>query len=291
MKEKLFIVLAVLALVGCKTSEPKPVVTDPVEIDKLFNAATKLSCDFKHPKNDPYCGCFAQTLTDVTPAELKMKAGSSNSAALQKKLTRVALANRKKLKECDPLYVEDLTIPQTSDSAALKKILKENQDNILGPSNVNNIDPSGLTIGYEYWLQNITPNRNGSLSEPQMRRLTKIDGDDLIFSGLDKDGEIKYKNLIMWRQGIRYTWSDSVKEYRPQGSSHICQFVIGICEYKAAGGKIEKVNTIYQDGVWIKNTPGFSKSRNLVKEVYDKNGLPLYQYHKASGYWEKIRIK
>ena len=291
MKEKFFLALIVLTLVGCKTTEPAPMITDPVEIDKLFNAATKLSCGFKHPKNDNYCGCFAQTLTDVTPAELKISVGSSNSTALQKKLTRVALANRKKLKECDPLYVEDLTIPKTSASDALKKILKENQGNILSPSDALNIIPSNLDLGYEYGVQNITPNRDGSLGKPRMRRLTKIDGDDYIFSILDENGEIKNKDIILWRKGVMFTWSESLKEYRPLHSDHRCKFVIGVCEYKVAGKQTKKLNTEYKNGVWVRNTPGFSKSRNLVKEVYDKNGLPLYKYHKASGYSEVVRIK
>jgi len=257
----------------------------------LYHATTLRDCSMKYKENSEYCKCFADAMAEVAPVELQSQLIYGVTKVTYSGVRKVILENRAKLKSCDRLMKVDLSIPEHMNSRALQDILARYQGEILQPGDEKAFDYSDLTIGYQYSLQNITKNKDGSLDAPSTLRLTKIDRDDYYFSTIGDDGNIKTENIVVWKNGVMYFVADS-GSIRPRGSDSKCKFVVGVCSYASVSDSKEEINTVYESGVWIRSVPGFGHSRRLMKEVYDKNGVLLYQLNKtSSAQWEKVRVE
>ena len=286
MKAILVVIFSLFLVAACGTQTQK---TDISPEDKKtkdqYHAITLRDCSVKYKDNAKYCNCFADTMAEGTPVELQSQLIFGVTKQTYSGVRKVAHDNRVKLKSCDRLMKVDLSIPEHVNSRALENVLSMYQGGILQPGEEKFFDYSDLTIGYQYSLQNITENRDGSVNDPSTLRLTKIDGDDYYFSTIAADGNIRTQNRVVWKNGLMYIVSDS-GSLAPWDSESKCKFVIGVCSYRS-----NRINTVFESGVWVRSSPGIGHSRRLMKEVYDKNGMLLYQLNKSdNGEWEKVRV-
>jgi len=288
---KMFFLIIVSFVSACSTPEKMNgrVTSNLSSLDRMLHKSTMFGCNLQHRNNEEYCNCFAKIVVQATPIELKSRLVNRSDKESQSDLIDVMLSNRKKIDDCDVKMKSDFSIPTHRNSKALKDILTKYEGDILYPHETNSFDYKKLQKGYEYNLQNIILNADGTLDAPSLMKLTKIDQDSYYFSTIDKNGNIETENRILWKAGVMYLVQKS-GGLRPWESDSSCKYVVGVCEYTTVSGKKEVVNSVFEKGVWIRSKPRGKHSRRLVKEVYDKHGMLLYQLNKSMGKWEKVRL-
>tara|TARA_R110001592_G_scaffold65156_2_gene200063 strand:- start:3574 stop:4425 length:852 start_codon:yes stop_codon:yes gene_type:complete len=277
---RLSLILLIIFITGCahRTASSE----SPTELDKIYIEVSRLSCELKYPNNKKYCECYANVINKITPDDLKN--GTHETHLYKSRMEKVIKDSYRSLKRCNYLYKADLSIKKTKNSEILNRILAKHENEILSPSDVNSIDLNELSIGYEYAI------RSTSLDKVERFRLTRANGSDYYFSLIDSDNSVKREDLLLYSDNVQYL--NHGEDYRPRYPDRNCKFISGVCSYISAMQKTDEMNTLYENGVWIRNAPGLGKSRRIEKHVYDKNGILLY-YLNSSGErgYERYRVE
>ncbi|MEY4589735.1 MAG: hypothetical protein RL497_1811 [Pseudomonadota bacterium] len=260
------------------------------DINGLYDQANELACAMRFKNNEKYCKCHVEIMGQITPEATKHLLVNGGGDKAVSEMTKVMINNSSQLKTCDPLMQANLDIPDSPHSKALLDILEKHRGDILYPEDVAKIDVTDIKNGFEYKMQDITPNKNGSLDPPEVYRFSKVVDNAAYFSILNEQGAIEKPDFLMWKDGVMHTKSSSEESYRSYHSDAKCQFVVGTCTYESVK-ESKTINSIFKSGVWIRSAPGLGFSRRLVKEVYDKNGMLLYRLN-ATNYRkpEMVRI-
>lgn len=262
------------------------------DVNGMYNYANNLLCSRRHNGNQKYCDCWVGVMDDITPESTKLLISKGGNEAISEQV-RLMTANTDKLSACNSLMTYNFEIRDEPHSQVLLNILEKYHDDILSPSDIDLIDMSDIKEGFEYRTQNLTPNSDGTLDLPHRYKFSKTVDNAAYFSPLDENGVIQNQDVdyVMWKNGVMHVRSEG-NVYRARGYDSKCQFVLGLCTYETYGERIEANKMLFKSGVWISSQPGSGSSRRLVKEVYDKNGMLLYQLNKNKyGQWEKVRVE
>ncbi|ADZ90814.1 hypothetical protein [Marinomonas mediterranea] len=267
--------------------------TDPEaqmkRIDADFRFVNKLTCSIRNKENDEFCSCQVDVLSEVTPDGLKRKLVRGRASSAQYELAEIMVENSDRLEACKANYSSKSLLKAEPESNALHQVLIKYKDKILAPGDEQEFDHSHLSLGHRYILQNQIADTEGKLSVPLNATLTKIEGAAFYYSVYVGEEDKTYENVIAWKNGVLYRVGKG-GDLIPYYSDSACKFVIGVCEYKDYRGKSRYVNTEYINGVWVRNLKGVGSKQRLVKEVFDKDGMILYQLNKSLGKWEYVRV-
>jgi len=169
---------------------------------------------------------------------------------------------------CVSMNIKDANIPSN-----VKRIVSQNNGQILTPEN-RLTAKHNLEVGYQYRV--LALDSEEEQNPRYIHRLTKVDGDFLYFSTVDKYGRESFKDYERFRFG-QLSKLKKNNSYKADDYNH-CLFTIGECAYKNFFGKEQVIETTFRDGVWISNEPYGRDKRQMVFRVYKTDGLPLYEY-------------
>ncbi|GAA3941674.1 hypothetical protein [Litoribacillus peritrichatus] len=166
-----------------------------------------------------------------------------------------------------------MNVKDAKTPSSVKQIVAANIGQVLTPDN-RLTAKHDLEEGYQYRM--LTLDSEEEESPRYIYRLTKVDGDFLYFSTVDKYGRESFKDYERFRFG-QLSKLKKNNSYKADDYNH-CLFTIGECAYKNFFGKEQVIETTFRDGVWISNEPYGRDKRQVVFRVYKTDGLPLYEY-------------
>ncbi|WMN60495.1 hypothetical protein NI389_03555 [Pseudoalteromonas xiamenensis] len=159
----------------------------------------------------------------------------------------------------------------------MKKVLEENADNILQPSEFDTISTSVPKLkekfGYlvkQYYLK-------GEVDiEREYYVLYKTENSTHYFRHFNDKRqptgvEMKLDNKVMF---LKLTENGNFDSYMSHFNE--CEFVIGKCQYETYSGKTE-IETVFDNGVWITKFNGVGLRKKTMKRIYDKNGILIFR--------------
>ena len=157
-----------------------------------------------------------------------------------------------------------------------KETLENNKGNILFPEDRKMMELGKVTDDF------IIEFSSGPTENPEKRTTTKYQlreiKDDEIYFDVYSNGKLIENFGGMYKQGKLFHARGSNK-YHSFDPYDGCEFVIGECIFEGIRDKKVKMNTTFQNGVWISrySDPGRSKRDITMIAIYDKSGLILYE--------------
>jgi hypothetical protein len=279
--KSLFYIIVSLVLMGCQATANSH-KTNTANTDRLFYNANNLACTIKFNDNPDYCQCFVKTISDISPTPLKQRIISGDSTA-SSDLAGLMIANSDKLRKCDALKIIDLAIPNIELPDLAKSVLQQHQGKVLTPENQSSLRPD-LVVGYEFSMEIVGATDKQKYSQ----LLTKIDGNEFIFSLLD-NGVVTREDLYLYRytdNGVKHlvnqnsAFNTHLRNYQIPYTNK-CLFVLGECQYSINNQSPKTPETImteFREGYWISNEPSFRGKRKIVIRIFGDDGLPLYEH-------------
>lgn len=155
----------------------------------------------------------------------------------------------------------------------IKKIVKQNENNILTPEDVKKGIPQIQSSDFPMsWKQT---NYGQYKSKTTYRYLfSKYEGNRTFYK-LEVNGSPIETSEYFIERGLEFTISKGATNM-DSGMNNGCIFVLGECEYPYI--KESKVlSTSFKNGVWTSKYPNGSGS-GVITAVYDKYGLVIYKH-------------
>ncbi|MGF1718389.1 hypothetical protein [Photobacterium chitinilyticum] len=264
--------LALCAVSGC-TANSEIKESQEGHRKLTFKDLAKMACNVRNDNSDKYCECRSVVLDEITPQDLK-EVGSSDVKSKALALSKVMNENEDKLAKCDAFKFVDLEIPDIQLSKLASKILRDNIGNVLTPDNVSELQSIDTNKDYEYSYS--SPKKD----EIFISKLSRIEGDIVLFDYINVTKKYFQNDYIMWSQGVEY-FSNPLRENKYELYTPIdnCKFALGKCTYKL-DGKTISANILFKNGVWYYNAAGMfgdgGNHRFILSRIYDRRGFALY---------------
>ncbi|WP_020411153.1 hypothetical protein [Microbulbifer variabilis] len=278
LKYGIIMILACLLVTSCATYNQKEIVNTYLAkkdtsykkfpIKNLFSYAN----DCKNQGENEFCSCV-EWAKDSSGKLPKPEFGLVDEEKYMDQALSALMDYFDKLESCEVFAPISIDFEVPANTAVAERILLENQDEILTPENSSEIENIQKEIGWTFKVSSVK--KKPSFTRGSFVYTGRV-GDQERFDYSGSDSKYAYINGV--RHFLDKKWSPN--KFKVSGLGE-CKFVLGECIYGPPGDR-KKVFTVFENGVWIHNVGALSiRHRMLKKMIYDRSGIPLYEY------WEK----
>ncbi|KAF7787342.1 hypothetical protein PRUB_a4545 [Pseudoalteromonas rubra] len=257
--KKQSILFLFLFLTGCSA-------TNQYQASAKYDLSVKAWCMQRNKQDDEYCDCFTRVMSERTPDSLKSNVTSADASNVQA-MIKVLDESKQELAVCEAKRTISTPLEQIDVPEKAKKLVKRFGDDILSPSNRRS-SASTKAVGYKFSMYD----GKSSVNPDNYTALSRYEHGIPYFSTY-YNGKLEKQDLYKVIQGIKHM---RYQGYEPDQKS-ICLVQIGECVYKTPSGLSKKMKTIFKEGVWISDEPGFLGTRRTVFRIFTADGLPLYE--------------